>query len=142
MSNEGSVLAPTPIGEVEATPLTPSPGKRRFSTAYKIQVLESAAACSGSAEVAALLRREGLYHSHLQRWKAQRESGALSGLGSVKPGPKPKEANPLDGKVKALEREKRQLEKRLKRAELLLEIQKKTAELMGWELAALAEESD
>ena len=118
------------------------PKRRQFSAGYKMRILAEVDACSVPGQIAALLRREGLYSSHLTSWRQQRESGALSALNPVKPGPKPKERNPLEGEVKRLEQEKRVLERRLKRAELLLLIQKKASELMGITLASQFEDEE
>ena len=113
-------------GEVELN----RPRRRIFSPSYKSRILAEVDGCSLSGQIAALLRREGLYSSHLTDWRKQREQGILSALAPVKPGPKPKERNPLAGRVKELEKEKRALERKLKRAEWLLDISKKGAELM------------
>ena len=106
------------------------PTRRTYSPSYKARILAEVDACSLPGQIAALLRREGLYSSHLTCWRRQREEGVLSALAPVKPGPKPKERNPLEGRVKELEKEKRALERKLKRAEWLLDISKKGAELM------------
>lgn len=106
------------------------PKRRQFSAGYKLKVLAEAEACSGSGEVATLLRREGLYASNLTCWREQRMSGALSALSPVKPGPKPRPQDPQEARNKELERENRALKRRLKRAEWLLEISKKASELM------------
>src|SRR5664279_979831 len=73
---------------------------------------------------------EGLYSSHLTNWRHQRDAGALSALRPVIPGPKPKPKDPHEAKNKELEKENRILKRKLKRAEWLLEISKKGAELM------------
>src|ERR1035438_9637967 len=113
-------------GEVDLT----HPTRRRFSVDYKLRILAEADASAIPGQISALLRREGLYSSNLSAWRHQRETGLLSALTPVKPGPKPKERNPLEGRVKELEKEKRALERKLKRAEWLLDISKKGAELM------------
>ena len=106
------------------------PKRRQFSAGYKLRILAEADACSVPGRIAALLRREGLYSSHLTGWRQQRTAGALSALNPVKPGPKARERHPLEGRVHQLEKEKRALERKLKRAEWLLDISKKGAELM------------
>lgn len=113
-------------GEVDLTRST----RRRFNVAYKLRILAEADASAIPGQISALLRREGLYSSNLSAWRHQREAGQLSALTPVRPGPKPKERNPLEGRVKELEKEKKALERKLKRAEWLLEISKKGAELM------------
>lgn len=106
------------------------PKRRKHSVEYKLRILAEVEASSLPGQVATILRREGLYSSHLTRWREQRENGLLNGLAPVKPGPKPRERHPLEDRVKALEKEKRGLERKLKRAEWLLEVSKKGAELM------------
>lgn len=113
-------------GEVDLT----QSKRRRFSVAYKLRILAEADASAIPGQIGALLRREGLYSSNLSAWRHQREAGQLSALTPVRPGPKPKERNPLEGRVKELEKEKKALERKLKRAEWLLDISKKGAELM------------
>jgi len=107
------------------------PKRRIFSTDFKLKILAEADAATESGQVAALLRREGLYSSALTDWRRARAAGLL---GPVNPGAKGHGVNPLAVENKRLQKEKRALERKLKRAELLLEIQKKAAELMGIEL--------
>jgi len=113
-------------GEVELN----RPTRRRYSVEYKLKVLAEAAACTLPGQVAALLRREGLYSSNLTRWREQQAAGLLNGLAPVKPGPKARERHPLEGRVHELEKEKRALERKLKRAVWMLEVSKKANELM------------
>jgi transposase-like protein len=115
--------------------------RRRFSAQYKLRILKKTDACE-AGEVGALLRREGLYWSNLQTWRQQRENGTLKGLAPKKRGPKRPPANPLTTEMKKLERENRQLKRKLQRAEIMLDIQKKASELLGIPLATLEEEED
>ena len=115
--------------------------RRRFSAQYKLRVLKKADACE-AGEVGALLRREGLYWSNLHTWREQREKGTLNGLTPKKRGPKKPPSNPLMPEMKKLERENRQLKRKLQRAEIMLDIQKKASELLGIPLATLEEEED
>ena len=108
----------------------------RFSAEYKRRVLREAEACRRPGEISALLRREGLYSSHLAAWRAARERGELSGLGAKRRGPVPQRPDPRQQRIVALERENRQLRARAERAEGLVEVQKKVAELLGRELPA------
>jgi transposase len=110
------------------------PTRRRFSAEYKLKILREAGGCIQPGELGALLRREGLYFSNLQTWRAQREAGELGGLTPKKRGPAPQAKNPLAGKVAALEREMTRLKARAKRAEALVELQKKVSEILGIEL--------
>jgi transposase-like protein len=104
--------------------------RRRFTGEYKLRVLREAEALSGSGEIGALLRREGLYSSNLTAWRKQRERGELAGL-SRRRGAAGKPRNPLAGKMMALERENARLKRRAERAEGLVEIQKKVSEILG-----------
>jgi len=104
--------------------------RRRFSGEYKRRILREAAAASEAGEIGVLLRREGLYSSHLITWRRQRERGELAGLSPKRRGRKAKPLNPLAKRVAELERDKRRLERRLEQVELLLEIQKKASRLL------------
>lgn len=110
-------------------------GTRRFYTAeFKLRVLQEADACALSGEVGALLRREGLYSSHLTLWRREREGGALEGLTPKKRGVKPTR-DPRDNEIERLKRENAKLEERLRIAELICAAQKKVAEVLGITLA-------
>ncbi len=127
------------MGTMDVMPLSTSevevmakPTRRRFTTEYKLGVLQEADRCSRAGEIGALLRREGLYSSNLTAWRKQREKG--EGLSQKRRGPLRKEKNPLADKVKALERETARLRARAERAEGLVELQKKVSEILGIEL--------
>jgi hypothetical protein len=96
-------------------------------------MLEKADRC-GPGELGELLRKEGLYSSHLTTWRAQRAEGTLAGLAPKKRGRKPAPKNPLAAEVARLQRELRRALARAERAEGLVELQKKVAELLGREL--------
>lgn len=108
--------------------------RRRFTAEYKRQILREADRCTEPGAIGALLRREGLYSSHLTTWRAQRERGELAGLTPKKRGPAPQPPNPLAAKVAALERAVSREKARADRAEALVELQKKVAELLGTSL--------
>ena len=122
-----AVLSPA-VPEVE---VLAKATRRRFSAEYKLGILREAEACTRPGELGALLRREGLYSSNLTTWRAQRERGELLGLTPKRRGPAPKAKNPLAAKVAALEREVTRQTARAERAEALVELQKKVAELLG-----------
>jgi len=107
------------------------PERRRFSAEYKLKIVEEAERCVEPGEVGALLRREGLYSSHLANWRKQYREGALHGLRDSKRGRKTKPRNPLSGRVQELERDKRKLEKKVRQLELMVEVQKKVSEMLG-----------
>ncbi len=105
--------------------------RRRFTAEYKRRILQEAERCREPGEVAALLRREGLYSSHLAAWRAARRRGELAGLAPKARGPKPTRPDPRDRKIVELERENRRLQARAERAEALVELQKKVSDLLG-----------
>ncbi len=77
VSTAGAGTGPRPV---VPDPEVPERAKRRrFKAAYKLEILEAADACSQLGEIGALLRREGLYSSHLSKWRQQRDAGALDG---------------------------------------------------------------
>jgi transposase-like protein len=115
--------------------------RRRFTAEYKRRVLKEADGCTKPGELGALLRREGLYSSHLSSWRAARARGEFSGLTARKRGPKARPPDPNAKRILALERENRRLRARAARAEALIELQKKVAAFLGNELPASGEES-
>jgi len=110
------------------------PKRRRFTAEYRLRILEEADGCTEPGEVGQLLRREGLYSSHLTAWRKARRSGALRGLASKKRGAKPKARNPLEPKVRQLEAKVERLEKELHKAHTILDVQEKVAGLLGFSL--------
>ena len=115
--------------------------RRRFTVEYKLQILQEADACMKPGELGALLRREGLYSSHLAAWRASRARGELTGLSAKKRGPKARTPHPDAKRILGLERENRRLRARAERAEALVELQKKVAALLGNEQPSSGEES-
>ena len=105
--------------------------RRRFTAEYKLKVLREADACTEPGAIGAVLRREGLYTSHLCLWRKQRRAREPMGLAPARRGPTPKAMNPLAAKVAALEKETRWLTARAERAEALVELQKKVSEILG-----------
>jgi transposase len=95
--------------------------RRRFSAKYKKNILQESDACKGiSGAIGSLLRREGLYSSHLTAWKKQSEKGELAGLTPKKRGRKVSHVNPLTSKVKTLESEINRLQGKLEKAETII----------------------
>jgi transposase len=129
LTGERDVAAGPPDPEVRAKPT-----RRRFSAEYRLRILKEADAYKKAGELGALLRREGLYSSHLITWRQQRERGALAGMRAIKRGPK---ARPVDPRVKQLEAENRRLQRKLQRAETIITLQKKVAEILGIPLKPL-----
>lgn len=110
------------------------PKRRQFTAEYRLRILEEADRCTEPGEVGRLLRREGLYSSHLTSWRKARRNGALRGLTSKKRGAKPKARNPLEPKVRELEAKVARLEKELHKAHTILDVQEKVAGLLGFSL--------
>jgi transposase len=118
------------------------PERRKFTAEYKLSVVKEVEAALASGEpgaVGAMLRREGLYSSHLVTWRKQRDAGELAAF-SKKRGPKTTR-NPLADEVARLEREKAQLEDRLRKAEIVIDVPKKVALLLGIPLPESSESS-
>jgi len=105
--------------------------RRRFTAAEKLRVLKEADRCTKPGELGALLRREGLYSSHLTDWRKARARGELDGLAPKKRGRKPAPVNPLEKENTELKRALAKAEARATRAEALVEVQKKISLLLG-----------
>ena len=104
--------------------------RRRFTVEYKRKIVREADACKTLGAVGALLRREGLYSSHLTTWRAARERGELAGA-PKKRGPARRVVDPRDTKLAEQEREITRWQKRAARAEALVDLQKQVAALLG-----------
>jgi len=121
------------VGEL-ATPspeVLEKPVRRRFSVEYKARILAEADACSEPGMLGELLRREGLYSSHLSTWRRQRDEGALAGLKPKRRGRKAKSKNPLADEVGRLQRENQRLKDQLRQADLIIDVQKKVSEMLN-----------
>jgi len=116
---------PVPDSEVVARPR-----RRRFTAEYKRSILDQADAAQDSRTVGALLRREGLYASHLTTWRQQRKQGEIDALTAKKRGPKVV-VSPLVKQNRELQATNDRLTRKLKNAELIIEVQKKVAALLG-----------
>lgn len=114
--------------------------RRQFTQEYKRLILKEADACRRPGEIGALLRREGLYSSHLSAWRAARDRGELGGTGKRRRGPRARPEHPDTKRSKDLERENRRLRARAERAEGLVELQKKVAALFEGETTESGEE--
>ena len=122
-SKPGKASPPKVDPEVEA-----KSDRRQFTAEYKRRILEEADACTEPGQIGALLRREGLYSSNLTHWRQQMSKGAMKGLSPKKRGPKP---DPVANENAALRRRIERLEAELKRAETIIEVQKKLSDLLG-----------
>jgi transposase-like protein len=116
---------PVPDSEVIARPR-----RRSFTAEYKRSILDQAEAAQDSGAIGALLRREGLYSSHLTTWKRQRQKGEIDALTSQKRGPKVV-VSPLVKQNRQLQAANARLTKKLQHAELIIAVQKKVAALLG-----------
>jgi transposase-like protein len=107
--------------------LAARPARRRFTAEYKLRILQAADRCA-EGELGALLRREGLYASHLTIWRKQRETGQLAALAPKKRGRK---TDPQAEELARLQRENSKLQNRLDRAELIIDAPKKLLVLLN-----------
>jgi transposase-like protein len=115
------VVVPDPAVAEKAT-------RRRFSAEYKLRIVLLADACKEPGELGSLLRREGLYSSHLVAWRRQREQLSKPAMAGKKRGPQALAAHP---RLRQLERENTRLKHQLERAHLVIDIQKKASTLLG-----------
>lgn len=111
--------------------VVPKAQRRRFSATYKQRILEAVEQCADAQSRGQLLRREGLYSSHVSTWRRQRDDGALEGLTPKKRGRKPRAVNPQARRVAELERECSRLRHRLQQAEMIIDVQKKLSRLLS-----------
>ncbi len=118
----GVAAAGVPDPAVEAKPT-----RRRFSAEYKLHILREVERAK-EGEISAILRREGLYSSHLATWRRERDRIAKAGLAARRRGPK---ARVQDPRVKQLERDNARLQRKLRQAEIIIAYQKKVSELLG-----------
>jgi transposase len=115
--------------------------RRRFTAEYKRRILREAAGCKERGELGALMRREGLYASHLAKWREQIEQADLAALAPKKRGPEPRVVDQRDRRIAELEREVKKLGRRAERAEAIIEVQKKVSQLLGIALPTIEEQS-
>lgn len=118
------------VGSPPDPEVTETKPRRKFTAQYKLRILAEADACSEPGEIGALLRREGIYSSYLTAWRRQKEKGLLQAMSPQKRGRRAKEKNPLIGQVAQLEKENERLRKEPKKASILIEAQKKMAEIL------------
>ncbi len=126
LASNGSVSEP-PMGGADTEVAVAKPARRRFTAAYKLRILREAEQCA-PGDLGALLRREGLYSSHLTTWRRQQEVGQVAGLAPKPRGPK---VDPQATELARLKRENERLQVKLQQAEAIISAQKKLAELFG-----------
>ena len=122
MNNTQSTVNNGKTGGVVDSEVTPRAKRRQFSAAYKQRILAEAEACTEPGQVGALLRREGLYSSHLTKWRRQREVGKLDNKQA---------ADAATAEITALKAENERLRRDLTRASLIIDAQKKLVEVFG-----------
>jgi len=107
----------------------PRASRRQFSAEYKLRIVQEADRCTKRGEIGALLRREGLYSSHLDKWRTLRARGQLAGLSGQHRGRKPKDSK--EAELERLRLENERLRTRLEQAEFIIDVQKKLSLLLG-----------
>lgn len=123
--------------EMPKTEVVAKAKRKQFSAAEKLRILREVDACQGSGEIGALLRREGIYSSYLTTWRRQRERGELDGLAPHKRGPK---EDPQAVENARLQRENERLREELRKAHLIIDVQKKVSQILGVPLEEPKEE--
>ena len=125
-SKTGREASPHPDPEVVA-----QAKRRSFTADYKQRILSEADQAKGSGGVGALLRREGLYSSLLSTWRRERAAGARQALSPQKRGPKSKR-DPIQEQIQKLQKDNARLTEQLRKAEIVIDVQKKVGALLGW----------
>ncbi len=123
------------------TEVTAKAKRRRFTAEYKRRILQEADACA-KGQLGALLRREGLYSSHLVEWRRARESGELAGLTPRKRGPKAQAPDPLVAKVVEQQKRIAKLEAENAKLQLICDVQKKVSLLLGLTLPTVPDDDE
>ncbi len=109
--------------------------RRRFTAADKLRILRLADACTVPGSLGTLLRKEGLYSSNLTTWRRQRDAGTLSALTPKQRGRKAQGRDPLRRENAQLRQENERLTRRLRQAEIIIDVQKKVSQILGIPLA-------
>ena len=122
-------VVPPPVAT--SPELSARPRRRSFTAQEKLRILGETDRAAQTGEIGAVLRREGIYSSLLTDWRRQREAGAFNALSPSRRGPKPAATNPLAAELAGAQAENARLLRRLERAEAIIELQKKVADLLG-----------
>lgn len=125
--SNGTYLPAGPVGRPDPEVVAKAK-RRKFSAEYKQRIVQEAAACTKPGQIGALLRREGLYWSNLDKWRKQLAQNGQAGLTPQKRGPK---VDPQASEIARLQRENVRLQAHLERAERIIDVQKKLAMLLG-----------
>lgn len=141
-AHRASALSETEPAESQAkTQVIPDPevtdkaARRRFTAKYKMSILQQVDACTDSGCIGAILRREGLYSSNLNTWRRQRDEGSLAALTPKQRGRKAALTDSVTLENAQLRKEVDRLTIRLKKAELIIDVQKKVSQILGITLA-------
>ena len=111
--------------------LSGRPRRRTFTARDKLRILAATDRAVATGGIGAILRREGIYSSTLCDWRRQRDAGTFGALTPVKRGPKTAEPNLLTAEITSLRKDNDHLTRRLARAEAIIAVQKKLADLLG-----------
>jgi len=120
-----------PETQIPDPEVVPRAKRRQFSAQYKLRILEEADRCTERGQIGELLRREGLYSSYLSKWREQRASGQLQGLGPKRRGRPAQAQAGAATELARLQRENKQLRAQLEQAEIIIDVQKKLSTLLG-----------
>ena len=132
-------IVPAPVAM--SPELLVRPRRRTFSAKDKLRILADVDAATPSGGIGVILRREGIYSSLLTDWRRQRDAGVYGALSPAKRGPKAAPLNPLAAELAIARAETVRLQRRLDRAEAIIDLQKKVAELLGTPLAAIDDDA-
>ena len=144
---ETGIFSTTALRRIRGINVVPDPevpekaARRSYTAEYKRRILREAEVCKEQGQIGALLRREGLYSSNLTAWRRQAEHGALDALSSKKRGPKARRPDPSVCRIAVQEKEIQKLRARMRKAELIIEAQKKIAEIFQLPLDQQEEEN-
>jgi len=111
--------------------------RRKFTASYKLRILSLADQCAHPGQIGDLLRKEGLYSSNLTRWRKQRQLGILRSFSDNKRGRIKIDSNPLNQIVAELQKENQELKGKLRKAEMIIDVQKKISEILGMETSTI-----
>ncbi len=128
-------VVPAPVGI--SPELSDRPRRRTFTAKDKLRILAEVDAAAQTGGIGAILRREGIYSSLLSDWRRQRDAGSYDALSPAKRGPKVAPVNPMAADLTLARAENARLQERLDRAEIIIDLQKKFAELLGRPLAPI-----
>lgn len=128
----GRPAASAALGAVPDPEMVAKPTRRRFTAEYKLRILRETDSQREPGAIGALLRREGLYSTHLSAWRRERERGALETLRARRRGRQPDPTHALRQQIAELEAEKQRLQERLRQAEAIIAAQKKLSEILAW----------